>query len=71
MRPHVTPRDIIDFWFSDEVKSQWFSASPEFDKALLEKYEALWESASIGDLDGWADDADGCLALVIIPLKHV
>lgn len=51
------------FWFSDRVKKQWFSSTPELDKEIIEEYEALWEKAS---LDDWSDDPDGCLALVII-----
>lgn len=62
----VTPKEIIDFWFSDRVKKQWFSSSSELDNELIEKYEAIWVKASSGKLDDWGDDPDGCLALVII-----
>ena len=30
------------------------------------KYQAVWNKASAGELDDWANDPDGCLALVII-----
>ena len=63
---NITPKEIIDFWFSDKVKKRWFSSTPEFDKRLTEKYEAVWEKASSGGLDEWSDDPDGCLALLII-----
>jgi len=63
---NLTPKEIIDFWFSDRVKKQWFSSTPAFDKELIEKYEAVWEKASSGELDDWCDYPDGCLALVII-----
>lgn len=62
----ITPQEIIDFWFSDRVKSQWFASTPELDKEVMEKYEAIWEQAASGELDDWGDDPDGCLALVII-----
>ena len=63
---NITPKEIIDFWFSDRVKNQWFSSTPELDKEILEKYEKVWEAASSGELDEWGDDPDGSLALVII-----
>lgn len=63
---NITPQEIIDFWFSDRVKSQWFASTPELDKEVMEKYEAIWEQAASGELDDWGDDPDGCLALVII-----
>ena len=62
----ITPKEIIDYWFSDRVKHQWFSSTLELDKEIIEKYEAVWEQASLGELDHWENDPDGCLALIII-----
>jgi len=62
----ATPEEIIDFWYSDRIKSQWFASTPELDKEILEKYERIWEKASSGELDEWNNSPDGCLALVII-----
>ena len=63
---NISAREIIDFWFSDRVKRQWFSATSELDQEILTKYKAAWEKASSGGLDDWVNDSDGCLALVII-----
>jgi uncharacterized protein (DUF924 family) len=63
---NITPQEIIDFWFSDRISKQWFSSTPELDNEIIEKYQAIWEKASQGDLDDWSDDPDGCLALIII-----
>jgi len=63
---NIAAKEIVDFWFSDRVKQQWFSSNSELDKEIVEKYEALWEKASLGELDDWSEDPDGCLALVII-----
>ena len=60
------PRDIIDFWFSDQVRKLWFNSTPEFDEQLRERYLATWEQASRGELDDWKQSAEGCLALVIV-----
>ena len=60
------PQEILDFWFSDEVRKLWFNSTPEFDALLRERFEALWTRASCGELDGWLQSAAGCLALVIV-----
>lgn len=60
------PQEIIDFWFSDEVRKLWFNSTPQFDASLRERFLALWQQASRGELDHWQQSAEGCLALVII-----
>ena len=60
------PQEIIDFWFSDEVRKLWFNSTSEFDAQLRERYQLLWQQASHGELDHWQKTALGCLALVII-----
>lgn len=63
---NATPKEIIEYWFSDTVESQWFSLTPALDSEIKEKYEATWEKASSGALDDWAIHPDGCLSLTII-----
>ena len=60
------PQEILDFWFSDEVCKLWFKSTPEFDALLRERFEALCARAQQGELDGWLQSAEGCLALVIV-----
>jgi len=60
------PREIIDFWFSDDIKKLWFNSTPEFDGLLSGRFQSTWEQASRGELDHWLQSAEGCLALVII-----
>lgn len=60
------PQEILDFWFSDEVRKLWFNSTPEFDALLRERFEALWTRASCGELDDWLQSAAGCLALVLV-----
>ena len=48
---NIKPQEIVEYWFSDRVKKQWFSSSTELDKEIEEKYEALWEKAKLGELD--------------------
>ena len=60
------PQEILDLWFSDEVRKLWFNSTPEFDALLRERFEGLWTRAIHGELDGWLQSAAGCLALVIV-----
>lgn len=57
---------IINFWFSEDVKANWFNATPEFDQSLKDQFQPAWESAKSGQLKHWQDSAEGALALVII-----
>lgn len=59
-------REIIDFWFSEEVRKLWYNSTPAFDALLHERYLALWEQAVAGELDQWRQTAEGCLALAIL-----
>lgn len=62
----IYSEDIINYWFSDRIKPQWFCSTAELDREILEKHEALWVKAATGGLDGWSNNPIGCLALVII-----
>ena len=59
-------QEIVTFWFSDAVKPYWFKATPEFDAQLRDKYAALVRAARTGELDDWANTAEGALALIIL-----
>ena len=62
----TTPISIIEFWYSEKVKSKWFNSSIEFDKEIKNNYEDIWVSALRGEFSSWRDNAEGCLALAII-----
>ncbi len=58
--------EILDFWFSDEVRPKWFNSTPEFDDLLRSRFEKLWELARAGSYDHWEQEAQSALALVIV-----
>ena len=62
----IAPQDILDFWYSQALRTQWFASTPQLDATIKERYAALLESAQSGTLDHWRDSATGCLALAII-----
>ena len=67
-----TAEDILTFWFGTtdmsadiEKNDLWFKSTPEFDAALIDRFEAVHERAAAGDLDHLRDTPAECLALVI------
>ncbi len=48
------------------MQGRWFSSTPALDDAIREKFEALWRKAAAGELDGWKETPEGCLALAIV-----
>lgn len=63
---HNQANEIIDFWFSDEMSSHWFSSTAEIDRHIQQRFEAVWQAASRRELDHWMSNADNCLALIIV-----
>lgn len=66
-------REVLDFWFGREddpeygqFREEWFRKDPEFDYRVTEQFADLYEEAAAGELDGWRDDVERCLALVIV-----
>lgn len=57
---------IVDYWFSDRVKSLWFNATKTFDEELRERYLYIYQLAKQGELSSWEKDPEGALALVIV-----
>ena len=62
----TSPDEILEFWYSEPVNRHWFTATPEIDQLIRDKYETLWREAAQGKLDVWANNADGCLALILL-----
>jgi len=59
------PNDILGFWRSAGA-AKWFARSDAFDAAIRLKFEPVHHAAARGQYDGWADTAEGALALLIL-----
>jgi uncharacterized protein (DUF924 family) len=66
-------RDILDFWLlplSDpgygKPRELWWNSTPEFDAEITAKFGSLLDKAAAGQLDHWANSADGALALILL-----
>ena len=56
--------NFLNFWL-EAGPDKWFNGGAEFDEACRQ-FEALWQAASEGKHDHWADTASGMLALIIL-----
>lgn len=59
-------QDVLRFWFEETIPVQWFQINPAFDLEITHRFSALYRIATGGLCDGWATDADGVLALIIV-----
>ena len=58
-------KDVLDFWFSDEMRPNWFAKSDEVDRKIRDEFMDTYEAAKAGKLAEWMDDPKDALALVI------
>ena len=65
--------EVLDFWFGREddpeygqFRDEWFRKDSEFDARVTEQFADLYEEAAAGELEGWRDEAESGLALVIV-----
>ncbi|MEQ8334619.1 DUF924 family protein [Nisaea sp.] len=57
---------IHSFWFEESSEKQWFEKDPEFDRQIRERFGALVEAASRGELEEWLDTPRGALAYILL-----
>jgi uncharacterized protein (DUF924 family) len=58
--------DILDFWFVETTPEFWFKKDDDFDAAIKDRFGKTVTKALAGKLDHWANDAEGCLALILM-----
>ena len=61
----ATPKEILDFWFSQTARSKWFAKDPAFDSKITQKFLSTYQLAKQQDLD-WPESPESYLALVIL-----
>lgn len=66
MNTSLTAESIIDFWYSDRIKPQWFNSTKQLDQEIKDRYEDTWKAAIRGEYKHWNETAEGSLALAII-----
>jgi len=61
-----TPAEVLTFWFAGDAEAHWYQRNDAFDASIRARFGETLEAALRGDLDDWADTADGWLALLIV-----
>lgn len=61
----VTAQQVVQAW-REAGPAHWFSKNEIFDRRLALDFEAAHHAAARGELDHWASDAEGALALLIL-----
>ena len=65
MQTDITPSAVVAFW-KEAGPSKWFAKDDAFDAEFRRRFEAAHLAAARRELDGWADSAEGALALLIL-----
>lgn len=61
----VTATDVVAFW-REAGMGKWFGGGAAFDAECRERFGDAHMSAARRELDGWAADAEGALALLLL-----
>lgn len=61
----IDPQTIVDFW-REAGPDKWFAKDEAFDETIRQRFADIHERAAAGELDHWADEPNGALALVIV-----
>jgi uncharacterized protein (DUF924 family) len=57
---------LLHFWFEELSPAQWWRADPSLDRQIRERFGAIHQAATAGELEGWRDQPEGRLAEVIV-----
>ena len=61
-----TADDVLQFWFVEHGKDDWFGGKPEFDAELEAAFAGTHPHVALGEAWGWRSSAEGRLAEVIV-----
>ncbi len=62
----MKPGQVLDFWFGDEARPNWWEKSERFDALVRATLGEAHERAAAGRLAEWEEAPEPCLALVIL-----
>jgi uncharacterized protein (DUF924 family) len=61
--------EVLEFWFGEPRgarRRQWFEKDPAFDAQIRARFLPLHEALALGDPAYWLDDAQRCLARIVV-----
>ena len=59
-------KEVLDFWFNPENKTNWFMKSDDFDNEMHSKFYEIWQRGCQGLLSDWRATIHGRLAEIIV-----
>ena len=59
-------RAVLDFWFRELTPGDWFVAGAALDPVVKARFGMVHEKAGKGELDHWAQEPLGRLALILV-----
>lgn len=62
----TTPREVLQFWFSDRARPLWFEKNREFDAEIRDRFGQAVHEAQLGGFADWRTSPDGALALLLL-----
>lgn len=61
-----SPRDILQFWFSERARALWFEKDAEFDADIRARFGPMVHEAQMGGFEEWRGSPEGALALLLL-----
>ena len=62
----MQPDDVIEFWFVEHGREDWYSNDPQFDARCAARLGDVYERAIRSELWSWRETAKGRLAEIIL-----
>jgi uncharacterized protein (DUF924 family) len=62
----TTPREILQFWFSERARPLWFERDSLFDDDIRARFAPLVHQAQLGGFEDWRSSPDGAMALLLL-----
>lgn len=61
-----TARQVLDFWFVEHGREQWFGGGPEFDTKLIATFSETHLTVAAGEAWRWRETPEGRLAEILV-----
>jgi len=62
----ITPDDVLNFWFVENGRDQWFGKEEAFDDEIHRRFAEVARRARDGMLERWVEAPRSCLALILL-----
>lgn len=61
-----TPDTVLQFWFTEHGRDDWFSGKPDFDIKVIERFTETQRRAAACEFWRWRETPDGRLAEIVV-----